>query len=259
MEVVFMGTGTSQGVPMIACHCPVCASADPHNRRGRCSIHVVMGDQHIQVDAAQEFREQCLRFGVDQIDLFILTHGHADHVLGMDDLRRFCDVRGGRALTVYSTDEGMSRVVAIFPYAIKEKAAVHGYPAFKLLALPPVLELEQGTIRSTLLPHGGVNVLGLVFEEHGSGAKFVYYKDCKRVTAEAVELAKGARAVVLDGLRPEEHPTHMNVAQAVEVAHQIGAPATYLTHLTHAIDHGPFEAALPAGIRLAYDGLRLTL
>lgn len=259
MEVIFLGTGTSQGVPMIACHCPVCTSADPHNRRGRCSIHVVMGNHHIQVDAAQEFREQCLRFGVDQIDLFILTHGHADHVLGMDDLRRFCDVRGGRALTVYSTDEGMSRVVAIFPYAIKEKAAVHGYPAFKLLALPPVLELEQGTIRSTLLPHGGVNVLGLVFEEHGSGAKFVYYTDCKRVTAEAVELAKGARAVVLDGLRPEEHPTHMNVAQAVEVAHQIGAPATYLTHLTHAIDHGPFEAALPAGIRLAYDGLRLTL
>jgi phosphoribosyl 1,2-cyclic phosphate phosphodiesterase len=257
MEVTFLGTGTSQGVPMIACKCPVCTSPDARNRRTRCSIHVVMGDLHVQVDAAQEFREQCLRCGVEQLDLFVLTHGHADHVLGMDDLRRFCDVRGGRALTVYSTDEGMSRVAAIYPYAIKERPVVHGYPAFKLAAMPAVLELEQGTIRSTLLPHGGLFVLGLVFEERGSGAKFAYYTDCKRVPAEGIDLAKGAQAVVLDGLRPEEHPTHMNIAQAIETAREIGAPVTYLTHLTHAVDHGSFEATLPAGIRLAYDGLRL--
>jgi phosphoribosyl 1,2-cyclic phosphate phosphodiesterase len=104
-----------------------------------------------------------------------------------------------------------------------------------------------------------VNVLGLVFEERSTGGKFVYYTDCKSVPAEALELAKGAQAVVLDGLRPREHPTHLNTAEAIEVARRIGAPMTYLTHLTHAIDHGPFEAALPPGIRLAYDGLRLRL
>ena len=125
--------------------------------------------------------------------------------------------------------------------------------------MPPVLELEQGIIRSTLLPHGGVNVLGLVFEERSSGGKFVYYTDCKRVPAEARELAKGAHAIVLDGLRPEPHPTHLNIAEATKVARALGAPVAYLTHLTHAIDHGPFEATLPPGIRLAYDGLRLTL
>jgi phosphoribosyl 1,2-cyclic phosphate phosphodiesterase len=162
-------------------------------------------------------------------------------------------------LTIYSTDEGMSRVIAMYPYAIMERPVMRGYPAFKLAEMPPVLELEQGTIRSTLLPHGGVNVLGLIFEERSSGAKFVYYTDCKRVPAEALLLAKGAHAVVLDGLRPEEHPTHMNIPQAIEVARQIGAPVTYLTHLTHAVDHGPFEATLPAGIRLAYDGLKLKL
>jgi len=259
MEVTFMGTGTSQGVPMIACNCGVCTSADPRNRRTRCSIHVVMGGLHIQVDAAQEFREQCMRSGVRQLDLFVLTHGHADHVLGMDDLRRFCDLSGGGALTVHSTDEGLDRVKAIFPYAITERPLARGYPAFKLVCMPPVLELEQGTIRSTLLPHGGVSVLGLVFEERVSGAKFVYYTDCKHVPTEALGLAKGAHAVVLDGLRPKEHPTHMNIAQAIAVAQKIGAPATYLTHLTHEIDHGPCEAGLPAGIRLAYDGLRLAL
>jgi phosphoribosyl 1,2-cyclic phosphate phosphodiesterase len=259
MEVIFLGTGTSQGVPMIACHCAVCTSADPRNQRTRCSIHVVLDGLHVQVDAAQEFREQCLRQGVDWLDLFILTHGHADHVAGMDDLRRFCDLLGGSALTIYSTDEGMSRMIAMYPYAIMERPVMRGYPAFKLAEMPPVLELEQGTIRSTLLPHGGVNVLGLIFEERSSGAKFVYYTDCKRVPAEALLLAKGAHAVVLDGLRPEEHPTHMNIPQAIEVARQIGAPVTYLTHLTHAVDHGPFEATLPAGIRLAYDGLKLKL
>jgi phosphoribosyl 1,2-cyclic phosphate phosphodiesterase len=259
MEVILLGTGTSQGVPMIACHCAVCTSADPRNQRTRCSIHVVLDGLHIQVDAAQEFREQCLRQGVDWLDLFILTHGHADHVAGMDDLRRFCDLLGGSALPIYSPDEGMSRVIAMYPYAIMERPVVRGYPAFKLAEMPPVLELEQGTIRSTLLPHGGVNVLGLIFEERSSGAKFVYYTDCKRVPAEALLLAKGAHAVVLDGLRPEEHPTHMNIPQAIEVARQIGAPVTYLTHLTHAVDHGPFEATLPAGIRLAYDGLKLKL
>lgn len=259
MEVIILGSGTSQGVPMIACRCPVCTSDDPRNRRTRCSIHVVMGGLHVQVDAAQEFREQCLRCGVSQLDLFILTHGHADHVAGMDDLRRFCDLLGGQALTIYSTDEGMSRVIAMYPYAIMERPVVRGYPAFKLAVMPATLELEQGTIRSTLLPHGGVNVLGLVFEERASGAKFVYYTDCKRVPREAVALARGAQVVVLDGLRPEPHPTHMNITEAIEVAQSIGTPMTYLTHLTHSVDHGPFEATLPPGIRLAYDGLKLTI
>jgi phosphoribosyl 1,2-cyclic phosphate phosphodiesterase len=259
MDVIILGSGTSQGVPMIACDCPVCTSTDPRNTRTRCSIHVVMDGLHIQVDAAQEFREQCLRNDVKRLDLFILTHGHSDHITGMDDLRRFCDLLGGNALIVYSTDEGIRRVLAMYPYAVAERPVAKGYPAFKLVEMPRVLELEQGIIRSTLLPHGRVNALGLVFEERSTGSKFAYYTDCKRVPAEALELARGARAVVLDGLRPEEHPTHMNIAQAIEVARDIGAPITYLTHLTHAVDHGPFESTLPAGIRLAYDGLRLAL
>ena len=110
MEVVFLGTGTSQGVPMIACDCAVCRSTDPRNHRTRASIHVVMDGLHVQVDAAPEFRLQCLREKINQLDFFILTHGHADHIAGMDDLRRFCDLLGGMALTVYSTDEGMGRV-----------------------------------------------------------------------------------------------------------------------------------------------------
>ncbi len=259
MEVIFLGTGTSQGVPMIACDCEVCTSADPRNKRTRASIHVVMDGLHVQVDAAPELRLQCVRENIRHADLFILTHGHADHIVGMDDLRRFCDLLGGTALTVYSTDEGMGRVLSIYPYAMSEKPISKGYAAFKLVEMPAVLDLPQGTIQSTLLPHGGVNTLGLIFTERSTGAKFVYYTDCKRVPREAVELARGAAAVVLDGLRPLEHHSHMNIAEAVAAAQEIGAPQTWLTHLTHLTDHAELAASLPSGIAPAYDGLRLKL
>jgi phosphoribosyl 1,2-cyclic phosphate phosphodiesterase len=259
MEVIFLGTGTSQGVPMIACGCAVCRSEDPRNRRTRTSIHLVMDGLHIQVDAAPEFRLQCLRERIDAMDFFILTHGHADHIAGMDDLRRFCDLLGGNALTVYSTTEGMGRVLAMYPYAMAERPIAKGYAAFRLLEMPTTLDLPQGTIQSTLLPHGGINTLGLVFTERSSRRRFAYYTDCKRVPREALELARGVDALALDGLRPTPHPSHLSIAEAIEVARDIGAPATWLTHLTHHTDHGPAEAELPEGVRFAYDGLRLRL
>lgn len=259
MEVIFLGTGTSQGVPMIACDCAVCTSADPRNRRTRVSIHVVMDGLQVQVDAPPEFRLQCVRERIVWIDQFILTHQHADHIVGMDDLRRFCDLMGGKALPVYSTAEGLVRVRDIYPYAIRERAMTKGYAAFQLLPMPAQLELPQGTIQSTLLPHGDVQTLGLLFTERSSGKRFAYYTDCKRVPPEAVALARGADVVVLDGLRPTVHASHLSIAEAVAVAQEIAAPRTFLTHLTHLSDHGPTDAALPPGVRLAYDGLRLTL
>lgn len=259
MEVIFLGTGTSQGVPMIACDCAVCTSTDPRNRRTRASIHVVMDGLHVQVDAPPEFRLQCLRENIRQLDVFILTHGHADHITGMDDLRRFCDLRGGTALPVHTTEEGMSRVLAMYPYAMSELPIAKGYAAFKLVDMPAQMDLSQGTIQSTLLPHGGINTLGLIFTERSSGKKFVYYTDCKRVPREAVELARGADAVVLDGLKPQTHPSHMSIDEACSAAAEIGAPQTWLTHMTHYTDHGPAEAALPGGVKFAYDGLRLVL
>ena len=127
MEIVFLGTGTSQGVPMIAQpQGEGCDLDNSKNWRTRTSIHVEMGGHHIQVDAAPEFRMQCIQNGLDRIDTFILTHGHADHILGMDDLRRFCDLNGGHALPVYSSEEGLQRIRQIYPYAILEKPLVRG-------------------------------------------------------------------------------------------------------------------------------------
>jgi len=259
MEVILLGSGTSQGVPMIACDCAVCRSPDPRNHRTRASVHVVMDGLHIQVDAPPEFRMQCLREKIERLDVFILTHGHADHISGMDDLRRFCDLSGGTALGVHTTDEGRARVQAMFPYALGDKPAAKGYAAFQLKLFLPALEFPQGTIQSTLLPHGAINTLGLIFTERSTGKKFVYYTDCKSVPAEAVELARGADALVIDGLRTLPHPSHMSIGEAIAVAHQIDAVQTWLTHLTHLDDHATLAKTLPGRIAPAYDGLRIVL
>ena len=260
MELIFLGTGTSQGVPMIAqpADAPI-DMANPKNWRTRSSVHLVMDGLHVQVDAAQEFRLQCLREKIPAVDLFLLTHGHADHVLGMDDLRRYCDLRGGTALPVYSTGEALERVRQIFPYACREVPVSSGYPAFSLHEMPRVLELPQGRIEMTILPHGPVQTMGLVFTEASSGRKLAYYTDCLTVTDEAAALAAGADVAVLDALRPRPHPTHMNTAAALEAARRIGAGRTYFTHMTFDIDHDAAQKTLPPGIEYAWDGLRVTV
>lgn len=259
MEIIFLGTGTSHGVPMIGCDCEVCRSEDPRNKRTRCSIHVVMDGLRIQVDASPELRLQCLRENIREVDLFLLTHEHADHVAGLDDLRRFCEARGGAALELYSTAAAIERLRHIAPYAITETPAMKGYVALRPQVMPARLELPQGIIESSLHPHGPMETLGLIFTERSSGKRFAYYTDCKTVTPLGVSLARGADLLVLDGLRQKEHPTHMNIDEAVEKSREIGATRCFLTHLTHHVDHASMEATLPEGVRLAYDGLRIQL
>ena len=260
MEITFLGTGTSQGVPMIA-HDPgdSCDLADKRNWRTRTSAHLKMDGQSIQIDAAPEFRLQCIANKIESIDLFLLTHGHADHIMGMDDLRRFIDLRGGTALPVYGTDEGLQRVATIFPYAIRPKPEFKGYPAFALEPMPAVLELPSGTVAWTPLPHGRMEVMGLVFTERSSGRKLAYYTDCKRLTPKARELAAGADLLVLDALRPMPHPTHMTLHEAIETAEELGAGQTFFTHMTYMIDHERDSKKLPSGMAFAYDGLRVTI
>lgn len=259
MKIIFLGTGTSQGVPMIAHPQGGCDLDNPKNWRTRTSIHVEMGGHHIQVDAAPEFRMQCIQNQITQIDTFILTHPHADHILGMDDLRRFCDLNGGVALPVYSSEDGLQRIREIFPYAITDRPKVTGYPAFDLTLMPETLELPGGLIQSVYLPHGSIQVLGLAFMEAGTGKKFVYYTDCKKVEGKALRLVKGADVFAVDGLRPNPHPSHMTIDEATQVAMKSGAAKSFLTHMTYRVDHEATEARLPENIRLAYDGLEVQL
>jgi phosphoribosyl 1,2-cyclic phosphate phosphodiesterase len=236
-----------------------CDLTDPRNWRTRTSAHVLMGGEAFQIDAAPEFRLQCLHNRVERIDHFILTHGHADHIQGMDDLRRFIDLRGGEALPVYGDVESLERVKAIYPYAIRPKPEFKGYPAFDLTEMPELLSVGGGTVRATPLPHGRFSVLGLVFEEAASGKRLAYYTDCKRVPEAAMALAKGVDVLVLDALRQAPHPTHMCLEEAISAAEAIGAKRTYFTHMAFMIDHERDSRALPEGMAFAHDGLLVDL
>ncbi len=260
MEIIVLGSGTSHGVPMIACDCEVCRSTDLRDRRSRASVHVVMNGLRIQIDATPEFRVQVLREAVPAIDLFILTHGHADHILGMDDLRRYCDLRPDGTLPVFCSEEGEGRVRAIYPYALKPRGeAPDGYARFDLRRLPARLELPEGVIESTPLPHGRVDTLGLVFTEAGSARRFAYYTDCKTVPSAARELARGVDLLFLDGLRPTPHPTHLSIPEALAVVTDLCPRQAYLTHLTHAVAHDDELIYLNNGVRFAYDGMRILI
>ncbi len=260
MEIIVLGSGTSHGVPMIGCACPVCTSTDPRDQRDRASIHVVLGGRRIQVDAGPEFRRQTIRERIPAIDEFILTHGHADHVLGMDDLRRYCDLRTDGIIPVYCTDEGEERVRALYPYALRPRGEVpDGYARFDLRRMPARLELPEGVIESSPLPHGRIETLGLVFTEHATGARFAYFTDCKSIPPAARALAAGADVLLIDGLRPQPHTTHLNIEEALAEAAKIGAKQTYLTHLAHAVAHADEDRLLGPHARFAYDGLRITL
>jgi phosphoribosyl 1,2-cyclic phosphate phosphodiesterase len=257
MELIFMGTGTSQGVPMIAFDDHQCDLKDERNWRTRTSAHVVMNGKHLQIDAGQEFRIQCLRNDIRKIDLFFLTHAHSDHVLGMDDMRRFCDLRGGTAIEVYSNADSLERIRAIYPYACQDKPVYKGYPAFQLIQMPETLSLPEGKIESGLLKHGKMEVLGLVFEEQSTGKRLAYYTDCKELSPRAWEIAREVDILVIDGLRPQEHPTHLTIDEAIETSRALKAGQTYLTHLTHYVDHETWSRKLPENVELAYDGLRI--
>ena len=260
MKIRFMGTGTSQGVPMIGCHCSVCSSSNPKNRRFRTHAHIEMGELNIQIDAAPEFRLQALAFQIPKIDLVLLTHGHADHIQGFDDLRQYCDMRKGEAIPVYSNEEGIRRLKTIYPYAIRDKAEFKGYPAFNPQPMPAVLDLKDaGKVYSTTQSHGRFETLGLVFEEANTGKRLAYYTDCDSVSNAAFDLAQGADVLVIDALRPQSHPSHLTIEQAVQAAQRIKAKRSYLIHMTHLVEHEKAEAELPDGINLSYDGMLLEL
>lgn len=259
MEIIFLGTGTSQGVPMIAHPEGLIDLDNPKNWRTRASIHVVMDGRHIQVDAGPEFRLQCIQNKIEWIDTFILTHGHADHISGMDDLRRFCDLRGNEAIPVYTNEEGAGRVRSMYPYAIMDRPKIRGYPAFQLNMMPKRLEFEEGTVDRVILPHGKFEVLGLVFTERSSQKRFGYFTDCSGIPPEGMDLARNAECIAIDGLRERPHPSHMNFEQALAAAEAIGAEQTWFTHMAGTVDHDPVNASLPDKIQLAWDGLRVAL
>ena len=255
ISLTFLGTGTSVGVPVIGCDCPVCRSPDSRNRRTRSSVVVRHGDTTILIDTGPDLREQALREGLSSVDAVIYTHAHLDHVVGFDELRAFCWRRTG-GLPLYATTSCLEALRVMFGWAFAAANANHrGY----VRPDPHIIDggFSIGGLRVTPLPveHAGVETIGLMFDD--GGARLAYLTDVKCVPEATLELVRGADVLVVDALRASDHPTHFTTAEALAFAGATGAGRTWLTHLGHENDHAALAASLPEGVAVAYDGLRI--
>ena len=253
-RLTFLGTGTSHGVPMIGCTCAVCQSADPRDKRLRPSIHVAVEDgPRLLVDTGTDLRQQALRYGIPTVDAILYTHSHADHIMGLDEVRRFNAVKRG-PIPLYADALTSAELRRIFAYAFDAPPAKGGgVPEIQLQAIDGPFVVGGQRVTPVPLMHGDRPILGFRL------GRFAYLTDCNAIPEPSFALLEGLDVLVLDALRHRPHPTHFSVGEAIEAAARIGAGRTYFTHIAHDLGHAATCAALPAGVELAYDGLALDI
>lgn len=253
MKLTFLGTGTSFGVPQIGCGCAVCRSEDPRDKRTRVGAIVEDAGLRLLLDTPPELRLQLIAAQVDRVDAVLFTHEHADHTHGIDDIRAI-SVRRDGALPMYGPEETLRSLAQRFPYIFD--AAMKPLPGTSkpegfAQALEPGVTVRIGHLDVTpvALPHGRIRVFGYRI------GPLAYVTDAKELPEAALAVLRGADVLVVNALFRTSHPTHLSIGEAVDVAKRVGARQTFLTHLTHETAHAALEAALPADIAPAYDGL----
>jgi phosphoribosyl 1,2-cyclic phosphate phosphodiesterase len=252
LTLTILGSGTSTGIPVIGCSCAVCLSSDQRNRRTRCSALLSYRGCNILIDTATDFRQQMLRENICHIDAVLYTHIHADHLHGIDDLRVF-SFRGQPAIPLYGAASTLEQIRHNFAY-IFDPTAEPGYiPQLQTCPVTDSFPICGLTLIPIPLQHGPLEVFGYRV------GPLAYLTDCNGIPEASAKLLEGVEFLIIDGLRIKPHPTHFNFQQAVAMAQKIGAKKTWLTHLSHEIDHQKHENELPPGIGLAFDGQRLDI
>jgi phosphoribosyl 1,2-cyclic phosphate phosphodiesterase len=258
VRITFLGTGTSHGVPMIGCGCATCTSPDPRDTRLRPSLYVETADARVLVDAGPDLRAQALRHRISRVDAILFTHGHADHILGMDDVRRFNALRAHHemsgAMPCYGDAATLEDIRRMFSYVFDPATPKGGgLPQLDLLEIDGPFAIGDLDIVPVPVFHGARPILGFRF------GPVAYLTDCSRIPEASWGLLEGLDVLVLDALRIRPHPTHFSLDEAVATAARIGAGRTFFTHMCHDLLHAATDARLPSGMALAYDGLVLQL
>jgi phosphoribosyl 1,2-cyclic phosphate phosphodiesterase len=253
-RVTILGSGTSHGVPMIGCSCAVCRSSDPKDRRTRPSIFIAVdGGPSILVDTSTDLREQALAHRIMQVDAILFTHSHADHIMGLDDSRRFSQM-AKQKIPCYADAETIASLRKTFYYAFDPATEPGGgLPQIELRTIDGPFAIGGVTIQPIPLLHGSRPILGFRVGD------FAYLTDTNHIPDAAWPLLAGVRTVILDALRHRPHPTHFTVAEALAAIDRMQTERAYLTHICHDLPHAATNASLPAGVELAYDGLALTI
>jgi len=251
--VTFLGTGTSQGVPVIGCTCPVCRSLDFRDKRLRTAVHINVDGLSLCIDTGPDFRQQMLRENINHLDAILVTHGHKDHTAGLDDVRAYNYIQQ-TDMPVYGTTPTLEQLKVEFAYAF----AAEYYPGIPRIALNTIdkepFTIQNVTITPLPVMHHRMPVLGFRIGD------FSYITDANFIAPETMKLLRGSKTLVLNALQHEPHISHFSLSDALAVAREVNAPQTYFTHISHKLGlHADVSRDLPENIDLAYDGLQLTL
>lgn len=253
VRITVLGSGTSVGVPTIGCHCAVCTSDDPRDQRLRPSILVRWDTHSVVIDTTPDFRQQALRAKIERVDAILFTHGHADHVMGLDDIRPFNFRQSGR-IPVYGSEDTLNTIRRCFSYIFENENPQSAIP-----------KLDAHTLNGGPVTIHGMDFLPIPLK-HGSGTahgfrfgKAAYLTDHSEIPEESLAALEGLDVLFLDALRYKPHPTHSTVQRSLQYVERLAPRMTYFTHICHDLGHERAESLLPPNVRLAYDGLEISL
>jgi phosphoribosyl 1,2-cyclic phosphate phosphodiesterase len=249
LKITVLGSGTSVGVPTIGCHCAVCTSTDPRDNRLRPSIMISYAGRNILIDTTPDFRTQALRAKIDRLDAILFTHAHADHVMGLDDVRRF-NLLQDASIPCFGDRRTMQELRRTFAYVFESRDVGGGIPQIQLFPLGGPFTLGRQEIVPVPVVHGSRTIFGFRL------GTFAYLTDCNAIPDASWALLQGLDTLVLDALRHRPHPTHFTVAEALGVVERLAPRHAYFTHICHDLPYAATNASLPSGVELAWDGLQ---